>query len=110
MADKFVFGRDVAAEQVGEGVSRKVLAHSDNMMVVEIHFQQGGIGTPHTHPHEQVTYIISGKFRFTNDGETKDVGPGDTLRFEPNTEHGTLCLEEGYLVDIFTPSRQDFLK
>lgn len=110
MSQKFVFGEDITSEQIGEGLSRKILAYSDNIMLVEMYFKAGGIGTPHTHPHEQVTYIMSGKFRFTNGGETRDVGPGDSLFFAPGVEHGTVCLEDGSLVDVFTPCREDFLK
>ena len=43
-------------------------------------------------------------------GKPVIVGPGDSLVFEPNQPHGTLCLETGILVDVFTPMREDFLK
>lgn len=108
--EKFIFGKDVSPKSVGEGLTRKILAHSDTMMMVEMDFEAGSIGTPHVHPHEQMTYILSGEFRFTNDGETRDVGPGDSLRFAPGTEHGTVCLQAGSLIDIFTPCREDFLE
>lgn len=110
MSEKFVFGAEVAPEQVGDGLTRRVLAHSEKIMLVEMHFKAGSVGTPHTHPHEQVTYIISGKFRFTNDGQTREVGPGDSLFFASGAEHGTVCVEDGSLVDVFTPCREDFLK
>lgn len=109
MAEKFVFGSTVPSQTVAEGAERKILAYSDTIMVVEMRFTAGAVGTPHTHPHEQVTYIISGRFRFTNDGETREVGAGDSLWFAPDTEHGTVCLEDGMLIDVFTPCRQDFL-
>ena len=44
------------------------------------------------------------------DGERVEVGPGDTLAFPSNSPHGTLCLEPGTLLDIFTPMREDFVK
>ena len=109
MEQKFYFGKDIAQTQPDKGVMRKILAHSPTMMMVEIDFEKDAIGTTHTHPHEQMTYIISGKFRFTNDGETQDVGPGDSIRFAPGVAHGTVCLEPGRLVDVFTPCREDFL-
>ena len=52
----------------------------------------------------------SGLFEFTIDGENVIVGPGDSICFEPNVPHGTLCLEAGILIDCFTPAREDFLK
>lgn len=67
----FVFNQDIPMEDLGEGISRKVLAHSDNMMSVEVHFEEGAIGAMHSHPHEQLTYVLSGEFEFTIGDEKK---------------------------------------
>ena len=104
------YGKDSPANPAGEGVTRKILAHSENLMVCEMHFETGTVGAPHSHPHEQVSYIISGKFEFTIGGKKIVVGPGDTTYKEPNVVHGAVCLEEGVMLDIFTPERKDFLK
>ena len=60
----FFLGKDCVEQIVGEGVTRKILAHHENLMVCELHFEKGSVGALHTHPHEQCTYIISGKFEF----------------------------------------------
>jgi quercetin dioxygenase-like cupin family protein len=104
-----VFHDDVALRDLGGGVSRRVLAHTPQLMIVEVNFEKGGEGSVHTHPHSQSTYVISGRFRFNVDGESVEVGPGDTLAFPPDIPHGTLCLEAGTLLDIFTPMREDFV-
>ena len=109
MKANVVFHRDVALKDLGGGVSRRVLAYSDQLMIVEVNFEVGGVGSVHTHPHCQNTYVKSGKFRFTIDGEPVEVGPGDTIAFPSNIPHGTLCLEAGTLLDIFTPMREDFI-
>lgn len=109
MSERFVMRKDVALEAVAQGVSRRILAHSEKIMLVEVHFEADAVGAPHTHPHEQATYVVSGRFRFTNGGETTEVGPGDSLCFAPNVRHGVACLEEGVLIDVFTPCREDFL-
>ncbi|AUJ36670.1 cupin domain-containing protein [Vibrio vulnificus] len=105
----FVFNQDITLEDLGQGVSRKVLAHSDNMMSVEVHFETGAIGAMHSHPHEQLTYVLSGEFEFTIGDEKKIVKTGDTMYKEPNIEHGCVCLEAGVLIDTFTPMRKDFV-
>ncbi|MGL6260029.1 cupin domain-containing protein [Vibrio sp. WXL210] len=105
----FVHSKDIALEDLGEGISRKVLAHNDNMMAVEVHFETGAVGAMHTHPHEQLTYVLSGKFEFTIGDQTKVVEAGDTMYKEPNIEHGCVCLEAGVLIDNFTPMRKDFI-
>ncbi|HCH1965448.1 TPA: cupin domain-containing protein [Vibrio parahaemolyticus] len=105
----FVFNQDIPMEDLGEGISRKVLAHSDNMMSVEVHFEEGAIGAMHSHPHEQLTYVLSGEFEFTIGDEKKIVKMGDTMYKEPNIEHGCVCLKAGVLIDTFTPMRKDFV-
>ncbi len=109
MKANVVFHKDAPLNDLGGGVSRRVLAHTDQLMIVEVNFEAGGVGSVHTHPHFQNTYVKSGRFRFTVDGEPVEVGPGDTLAFPSNIPHGTLCLEAGTLLDIFTPMREDFL-
>ena len=69
----------------------------------------GTVAARHRHPHEQITYVISGKFEFTVGDDTYTVGPGDSLYKQPNIEHGATCLEAGTLLDVFTPHREDFL-
>lgn len=105
----FVYNKDIQLEDLGDGISRKVLAHSDNMMAVEVHFEKGAIGSMHNHPHEQLTYVLSGRFEFTIGDEKKIVEAGDTMYKEPNIEHGCVCLEAGVLIDNFTPMRKDFV-
>ena len=104
-----VYHADVALKDLGGGVSRRVLAYTPQLMIVEVNFEKGGEGSVHTHPHSQSTYVISGRFRFNVDGESVEVGPGDTLAFVPDIPHGTLCLEAGTLIDVFSPMREDFL-
>ncbi|MCP2137591.1 quercetin dioxygenase-like cupin family protein [Rhizobium sp. SLBN-94] len=59
--------------------------------------------------HVQSTYVASGSFRFYRDGEAYDLQKGDSLIVPGHIEHGCLCLEEGELIDCFTPRRDDFL-
>ena len=93
----------------GEGVTRFILAYTDGLMCVENHFERGAVGALHSHPHTQITYVVSGTFSFTIDGETRTVRAGDTLLKEDGVIHGCTCLEKGVLLDIFTPMREDFI-
>ena len=110
MKANVVYQKDVPAKDLGGGVTRRVLAWTEQLMIVEVNFEKGGEGSVHSHPHCQNTYVRSGRFRFTVDGEPVEVGPGDTLAFPSDVPHGTLCLEAGTLLDIFTPMREDFVK
>lgn len=105
----FYYNKESVAKSAGPGVTRKILSYSDQLMVCELTFEEGAVGSLHSHFHEQQTYIVSGEFLFTVGDEQKVVGPGDCIRDEPEVIHGTVCLKAGKLIDIFTPARQDFL-
>lgn len=93
----------------GEGVTRRILAYTDGLMTVENTFEKDAVGKLHSHPHTQITYVVSGAFSFTIDGETHIVRQGDTLLKTDGVIHGCTCLEPGILLDIFNPMREDFV-
>jgi quercetin dioxygenase-like cupin family protein len=105
----FVYSKDCPVEDLGAGVSRQILAHDGGMMQVKVMFEEGAIGPMHSHPHEQLTYVMSGEFKFTIGEETHIVKAGDTLYKKPNIVHGCVCLQKGDLLDTFTPQRLDFI-
>ncbi|PHI30836.1 cupin domain-containing protein [Budvicia aquatica] len=105
----FTFKQNTILQDLGNGITRRILAHGGGMMAVEVNFEKNAIGPLHSHPHEQLTYVLSGRFSFTIDGETHNVAGGDTLYKKPNVVHGCICLEAGTLLDTFTPQREDFL-
>ena len=105
----FVMGKDQAILEVADGVTRKKLAYNENLMACEMHFKKGAVGALHSHPHEQITYVVSGKFEFSIGGKKVIISAGDSTYKQPNIVHGAVCLEDGVLIDIFTPARKDFL-
>ena len=106
----FVKNDDIKLTDLGGGVSRKILAYDENLMSVEVRFETGAVGSMHTHPHTQISYVLEGKFEATINGETTVIAKGDTYITPPDAPHGVVCLEAGALLDIFTPHRADFLK
>ena len=109
MNNAFVFNNDEEFEELGGGLKRKVLAYGENLMMVEVHFEQDGVGAVHTHSHSQITYVLSGTFEFMVNGEYRVVHHGDTVYSGPNVPHGCRCLEKGVLLDSFNPYRKDFV-
>ncbi|WBU56174.1 cupin domain-containing protein [Paracoccus sediminicola] len=88
---------------------RTVLAQEPELMVVSFAFEKGDEGALHSHPHVQSTYVKSGRFSFTQDGRSFEVGTGDAFVIPSGAEHGCVCLQAGELIDNFTPRRDDFL-
>lgn len=95
--------------QTDAGVTRQVLSHTAELMVVVFRFEQGAEGKRHRHPHVQSTYVESGRFKFSIDGSVHDLGPGCSVVVPSNAWHGCVCEAEGVLIDSFTPRRDDFL-
>ena len=105
-----VYAKDVESISAADGVKRRILAYTDELMCVENVFDAGAVGAIHTHPHTQLTYVVSGKFRFTVGEDIYEVKAGDTLLKRDGIVHGCTALEGGILLDIFTPMRDDFIK
>ena len=106
---KYILTEQMEWEDLGGGVSRKFLGYDNQIMMVLVKFEKGGYGSPHSHFHTQATYCASGKFEFEIDGVKQVVSEGDGVYIEPNLVHSALCLEEGMLIDTFSPVREDFL-
>lgn len=47
-------------------------------------------------------------FEITIDGQTKRIGPGDAFLIPSRADHAAHFLEEGEIVEVFTPIREDF--
>ncbi len=109
MESMVFYGKECALQDLGGGVMRRVIAHRPEMMMVEVHFEVDSIGSKHTHPHVQCTYVKEGAFEFDIEGEKRMVKAGDSLAIAPDAVHGVTCLEKGMLLDVFTPMREDFL-
>jgi len=107
---KFQFEKEIAWETPDKGVKRQIMAYNDNIMMVKVKFEKGAAGSVHSHPHAQATYVVSGVFEFTNDGEKQIVKSGDGVYIKPDALHGCVCIEEGTLIDTFNPIREDFIK
>ena len=105
----FIKSADIEWEAPDTGITRQVLGYDGELMLVRVVFEKGAIGTEHSHPHRQVTYVESGAFEVTIDGQTDTLRRGDSFFVEPDLLHGAVCLEAGELLDIFAPARETFV-
>ena len=105
----FIRGTDADWETVGDGVRRQMLSYGPDLMMVRVEFRAGAVGAPHHHPHRQVTYVAAGAFEVSIDGRQQVLRSGDSFFVQADLVHGVVALEEGTLIDVFTPAREDFL-
>lgn len=104
----YVLNEAIKSLTVAPGVSRKILASDGALMTVEVRFEKGGVGALHSHPHEQISYIVRGSFACNIDGDKRTLRAGDTYYVKPNQPHGVEALEDAVILDVFTPQREDF--
>lgn len=90
------------------GLRRQVMSYSPSIMLVRHTMIAGWVGARHSHPHEQMVYIVRGRIRFEHPGGVFDVGAGDSFLVPGNVEHQASALEESEVLDIFTPMREDY--
>ncbi|TVS16591.1 MAG: cupin domain-containing protein [Gammaproteobacteria bacterium] len=96
-------------EHVRPGVSRAAF-RGENVLLVMNWLQPGMEVRPHSHPFEQVVYIVQGKMRFQIGDETVEIGAGGVLRIPPNVQHcGEPISDEPVMnLDVFSPIRDDY--
>lgn len=93
----------------GFRAERKLIAHDGSMMMTEIHFTEGADGAPHDHPHEQISYVVSGEILFRLGKEEMILKPGDSVYIPSSVPHCLRANSDSVVLDVFTPQREDFL-
>ena len=96
--------------QLAPGVRRRTAAVGERMMQVIVWFEKGAKVAEHSHVHEQIASVISGKMRFVIAGKTRDVPGGESVMLKSNIPHSAEALEESWILDTFSPLREDMLK
>jgi quercetin dioxygenase-like cupin family protein len=104
---------EVPYEKVRDGLMRKII-HTDKLMNVLIDFSDGPWDKPeppHSHPHEQTSYVAEGEILFFCEGEPEQhLKRGDMFAVPGGIKHTVqLLTEKVRLVDSFSPPREDFL-
>lgn len=106
----FIESKDYKWEKIDENLERAIIGYDNALMQTIVKFKKGGIGYLHQHIHSQVAFIVKGSFEVQIEEEKKILHSGDTFFIPSHKMHGVVCLEEGILVESFSPIRKDFLK
>ncbi len=96
------------AKEIFGGAVRGHYAHLARITIGEITLQPNTIIPLHQHPHEQVTYVIAGRFEFTVGAETTVLEPGMAALIPGGVMHGGTTLTACRVIDLFSPVREDY--
>ena len=86
--------------------------HGEKMMMV-LNITSPGKTVPlHSHPHEQIGMVYSGKARLKIGDEERTVKKGDFYCIPANVPHSDTAIgdEPFIMLDIFYPVREDFIE
>ena len=82
----------------------------ENVMVTFVNLEEGSVVPPHSHPHEQISLVISGNLLFTVDGEEKLIKAGEAVLVPSGVEHGVLTVDgPAVAYDCWSPIREDYI-
>jgi len=84
------------------------LVHSKRMTIANFRIKAGAPAPLHSHPHEQICNVLEGKFDLTVDGFTHHMEAGYSVIIPPNVPHSGIAIDDCRVMDIFSPTRQDY--
>jgi quercetin dioxygenase-like cupin family protein len=89
-----------------------ILQSGEKVMMMVLTVQPGIPTPPHSHPHEQIGYLIEGKGVLFSGGETKEIEPGTSYLIPPNQTHtfNATGNKPAKIIDVFSPPRKDYLE
>jgi quercetin dioxygenase-like cupin family protein len=91
------------------GVYRQMLACGNGAMVVRIDCAKGSEVPIHTHPHEQIGHLVSGRATLKVGDKAVELKPNDGYAIPSNVPHGVVdCPEDSVFVDVFSPPREEY--
>ncbi len=101
---------DIAPEPLNPTLTRQFVS-GRQCMIARIVLAKGALVPTHSHPNEQIAYILSGHLRFTlaDDPTPIDVRAGELLVIPANLPHAAEAIEDTVDLDLFAPPREDWL-
>jgi quercetin dioxygenase-like cupin family protein len=95
-----------AAESNPEpGLVRRLGAGNARISLAEHFMEAGWTGAAHSHPQDQMAYVVSGRLRVRVGDEEFEVARGDSFVVRGGVEHQATALEPSHVIDVFAPYR-----
>jgi len=98
----------VMVEDLSPFLQRQLVVGQE-IMLARILMKKGCIVPEHSHPNEQLTYVLEGALKFWIDGKEIVVNAGETLCIPSNMPHKAEALAETIDLDVFVPPRADWI-
>jgi quercetin dioxygenase-like cupin family protein len=103
----FIHLSDIKQKEIVPGFKAKMV-HSDHMTLAFWNIEAGATLPEHSHPNEQITTVIKGKFEMTVAGETRIMERGAVFVIPSDAGHSGKAMIDSELIDVFYPVREDY--
>lgn len=81
----------------------------ERLMISHVSLEPDSVVLDHSHPHEQMGYLVSGQLEFTVGGVTRLLRPGDMWRIPGGVVHRVVAVGgPAVAIDVFQPPREDY--
>ena len=98
---------DVKGKEIVPGLYGRFV-HGDTMTLSFVDIQPGAQLPEHSHPHEQITYLIEGELEMVIGGEKMLLTPGMVHVIPGNVPHSAIARTFVKVLDAFSPVREDY--
>ncbi|UCE10854.1 MAG: cupin domain-containing protein [Candidatus Thorarchaeota archaeon] len=88
-----------------------ILIVGENAMMMKLTIEPGIPTPPHSHPHEQMGYLLEGKGILHINNESREIETGTSFWIPPKAPHSFDALgdDPAVLIEAFSPPREDYL-
>jgi len=107
-----MFGKHSNAgfNETSPGNRIKTLCYGEHTLLVEVHLDKDADLLRHKHPYEQTGYLISGNIRMHIEEKEMELEPGDSWCIPMNAEHKVDVLKDSIVIEVFSPTRKEYIK
>ncbi len=98
---------NILTKNLFPGFEGKII-HTQSQTIGFWEIKAGSILPAHSHFHEQITTVTSGKLELTIGEETQLMEAGTVATIASNIVHSGKAVTDCTVIDIFTPVREDY--
>ena len=109
---KIIKREDAPRLETVNGRQREILMSGEKCMMMVNTIEPGILTLPHSHPYEQITYLIEGTGILHIDGETREIEAQTTFLVPLDVAHSFDATGDkpAVLLVAFAPPREDYLE
>lgn len=107
-----MFGKhsDSGFSEVLPGISIKTICHGRSTLMSEFRLKAGALLAEHSHPNEQIGYLVRGRMKLHIGQSARELLPGDSWCVAGGVPHRAEIFADSVAIEIFSPLREDYLK